>query len=461
MFSSLRSRLWLTYALLIFTALGLLMAALFLYLLRSPILYRQTRSRLQAIETVILNRQDEFLGRDIEKTLVRTAENFDVRVLLLDAEGTLIYDTRSESAKLKLPKAGANTFLRDADGNLWIYSSALLDNGERLVLATPRPRVKVFTLLKDELLPPFWSAGAVAILLSLILAFLMARWIADPLQKILTATREVPAKLVDAPERGPQEVRELTEAYNQMVARVQATQQSQREFVANVSHELKTPLTSIQGFAQALLDGTAETPESRRQAAQVIYDESGRMHRLALDLLDLARFDAGIAEMTFTEIDLNGLLRNVVEKFSLKAKEKGVALILDAEDLPEVVGDGDRLAQVFTNLIDNALKYTPKNGTVKIWAGDFGEEVHIEVSDTGAGISAKDLPHIFDRFYQADPSRQARGNHSSGLGLAIAQEIVSAHGGKITLRSKLGEGTTFCFELLTLTIDRYSDYLKK
>ncbi|MBT3322678.1 MAG: HAMP domain-containing histidine kinase [Anaerolineae bacterium] len=455
-FSTLRSRLWLSYALIIFAALGLLMLALFIYLLRSPILYRQTRSNLQAVKTVVLKRQGEFNERTIEKTLARTDENFDLRLLLLNSKGALVYDTRADEGRLKLPsleRLREDSLMRDENGNIWLYSAALLNNGQRLIIATPRPEVQVLAVLKDELLPPFWGAGAVAILLSLLLAFLMARWIADPLQKILVATREVPAQIVSSAEKGPQEVRELTQAFNEMVTRVQSTQQSQREFVANVSHELKTPLTSIQGFSQALLDGTAETLEARNQAAQVIYDESSRMHRLALDLLDLARFDAGIVEMDFAKIDLASLLRNTEEKFALRASQKSIKLEINIDGDFEILGDGDRLAQVFTNLVDNALKHTSVGGTIQIKADDYGGEKHIEIRDTGTGISPEALPYIFERFYQADPSRRTAGKSSSGLGLAIVKEIVLAHGGKITAESIVKIGTVFQITLPFAQVD--------
>ncbi len=446
MFSSLRSRLWLTYALLIFTALGLLMLVLFVSLLRSPVLYRQTRSKLDVVEKLMLSRQEEFLGRNVEQALTRTGEGFDLRIFLLDADGTLLYDTQAEKAKVRVPnteRLRADGSTRDVNGDIWLYSSSTLNNGQYLVLATPRPEVKVLALLRDELLPPFWSAGAIALLLSLLLAFLMARWVADPLQRILAATRKVPMQGVRSAERGPQEVRELSQAFNEMVMRVKSTQESQREFVANVSHELKTPLTSIQGFAQALLDGAAESPEVREQAAQVIYDESGRMHRLALDLLDLARFDAGIAEMEYVPIDLAALLQNTREKLALQASQKNITLTVFTNGDLEVWGDGDRLAQVFTNLVDNALKHTPDGGSVEVIADDVGWEKHIEIKDTGEGIAPEALPHIFERFYQADPSRSRESEHSSGLGLAIANEIVLAHGGKISVRSKVKEGTSF------------------
>ena len=160
------------------------------------------------------------------------------------------------------------------------------------MVASPRPKSPVLALLTDELLLPLLEGGVIALLLSLILAFVIARWIADPLQQLVSTAQAFPqgtAMPVDA--RGPHEVQELTRVFNAMMTRVQASQKSQRDFVANVSHELKTPLTSIQGFAQAIMDGTVDTPEARKQAAEVIYNKSGRMHRMALDLLDLARLE--------------------------------------------------------------------------------------------------------------------------------------------------------------------------
>ncbi|MBT3338180.1 MAG: HAMP domain-containing histidine kinase [Anaerolineae bacterium] len=456
-FSSLRSRLWLTYALLILAALGFLMIALTIYLLRSPLLYRQTTTRLQAIQTVILDRQNEFLGmsdQDLRNVLERADENFEVRFILFGTRDGLLYDTRADESKITLPRLSAarsTPSLRDDQGQLWLYVTARLENGQRLVVATPRPTVPILTVLRDELFPPFWGAGTLALLFSLLLAFGMARWVADPLQGMLTAADEMPAPVTEVPVRGPQEVRELAQAFNEMVERVQTTQQSQRDFVANVSHELKTPLTSIQGFAQALLDGAAETPESRQQAAQVIYDESGRMHRMALDLLELARFDAGIVEMEFVPVDVAALLRNADEKFALQANQKEVALQIDTPDPATVMGDGDRLAQVFTNLIDNALKHTSAQDTVHVRAEALSKEIYIRVSDSGAGISPKALPHIFERFYQADPARSRQGKHSSGLGLAIVREIVLAHGGKISVQSEVGKGTTFTLSLPALS----------
>jgi two-component system sensor histidine kinase ResE len=229
-----------------------------------------------------------------------------------------------------------------------------------------------------------------------------------------------------------------------MIKRVDSSQKSQRDFVADVSHELKTPLTSIQGFAQAILDDTADTPESRQQAAQIIYDESARMHRMALDLLDLARLEGGIADLKMSQVDIKILMKNIVEKFTPQAEQAGVSLQLEVPDnLPELKGDGDRLAQVFTNLVDNALKFTPANGGVTLSAKQAGAEMKLSVADTGSGVPKEALPRLFDRFYQVDESRSGGAHHGTGLGLAIAREIIQAHGGRIAVRSEAGRGTVF------------------
>jgi len=453
MFSSLRSRLWLSYAVLIITALGVMTVAFGFYLWRNPLLYRQTLTRLRTVETGILNRQDDLFGRSLSTAMDRAANAFDVRILLFDPSGKLLKDTHPSQPGIDSPR---RTFInrevptvRDETGRVWLYTRQLLDDGSILIVATPRPRVPLLNILRDELLPIMVQGGGIALLLSLVLAFGVARWVAGPLQGLVTASQHVPAvETQPVSERGPREVRELTRAFNAMIERVRSSQASQRNFVANVSHELKTPLTSIQGFAQAILDGIADTPTEQKQAAEVIYNESGRMHRMVLDLLDLARLDAGTADLKMTPVGINVLLDSIQEKFSLQAQKDEIDLILDTPpDLPSLIADGDRLAQIFTNLVDNALRHTPAGGQVTLQARSTQREMEIQVSDTGSGIPDDVLPHIFERFYQADPSRAGGERHGAGLGLAIVHEIVSAHSGRITVRSQEGLGTTFIVQL--------------
>lgn len=453
MFTSLRARLWLSYALLIATALGVMAVAFGFYLWRNPLLYRQTLARLRTVESGIVNRQGDLFGRSLSVAMDRAANAFDMRILLFDKSGALLEDTDPTQPGINLPRKKILNrevpTVRDETGAVWLYSRKPLDDGTILVVATPRPRVPLLNIVRDELLPILLQGGGIALLLSLMLAFGVARWVADPLQGLVAASQHEPvAETKPVSERGPREVRELTRAFNAMISRVRSGQASQRNFVANVSHELKTPLTSVQGFAQAIMDGTTRTSAEQKQAAEVIYNESGRMHRMVLNLLDLARLDAGTADLKMTPVDIHTLLDSMVEKFSLQAQKSKIALVVDSSsDLPAPVADGDRLAQVFTNLIDNALRYTPEGGQVTLQAQSTQTEMEIRVVDTGAGIPADAIPHVFERFYQADLSRPGGEKHGAGLGLAIVHEIVTAHSGRITVRSQEGLGTTFTVHL--------------
>ena len=450
MLSSLRSRLWLSYAFIIVTALSVVTMILFVSLIRNPFLYRQTTERLKVVQAVLIERSKEQGAPSMPMLAERVAQSFSVRVVLFSEDRRVAFDTSTgEEASVPFPERAAFLralpTIRDEKGNVWLYSMERLPDATFVMVAAPRPRFSLVNIFNDEFMPVIFLSGGIALLLSLVVAFLFAGWIANPLQRVVNAAREMPsaeAKPVDV--TGPHEVQELTRAFNSMVARVQAGQRSQREFVANVSHELKTPLTSVQGFAQAILDGTADKEESRQQAAQVIYTESARMHRMVLDLLDLARLDAGTADLKMAPVNLSALLNGVAEKFTPQSQRVGVTIEVDVQtDLPPLIADGDRMAQVFTNLTDNALKYTPRGGVVSLKAVmDDRAWMKISVSDTGAGIPAEAQARIFQRFYQADPSRQGGETHGVGLGLAIAQEIISAHSGRISVRSHIGEGTT-------------------
>jgi len=454
MFSSLRARLWFSYAILILTALLIVAAVLFIYLLRNPILYRQATSRLKAVETIITSRDLGQFGPDLSRRLENAAQTFNVRIVQFSQDQRVLVDANpGKFPELSFPQPAkllrTNPITRDSDGKAWLYTLTQLPDQTWLMVTIQRPKVSVLGFLTDELLPPFIQGGVIALLLSLIVAYFIALWIADPLQEIVTVAGNMPSEQIrPVAARGPHEVQDLTRAFNAMVARMQSSQKSQRHFVANVSHELKTPLTSIQGFAQAMLDGTADTPEARKQAAEVIYNESARMHRMVLDLLDLARLDAGTADLKMSPLNMSALLNAITEKFSPMANKADVTISVSAPaNLPILLADGDRLAQVFTNLVDNALKFTPAGGAINLQAEMMQGEMQVSVNDTGRGIPASALPHVFDRFYQADISRSKGKKHGAGLGLAIVLEIVQAHGGRISVRSQEGHGTNFVVNL--------------
>ncbi len=453
MFTSLRSRLWLSYAFVITIALMIVAVVLFAFLLRNPFATREVQQRLRSAQNAIITTPQKFI--DSPSSLQELSQTYNVRALVFDSAHQRLYNSSPGAPPLPFPRRNPlNRNLqnsRDSNGEIWLYATETLSNDRILVIAAPRPRVPVLNIFRDELLLPMLQGGLIALLLSLILAFALSRWVADPLQQVVIAARNYPERSVGlkpVSPHGPHEVQDLARAFNSMVTRVESSQRSQRDFVANVSHELKTPLTSIQGFAQAILDDTADTPAARQQAAQIIYDEAGRMHRMALDLLDLARLEAGTADLKMSSVDLDVLLRNIVEKFARLAQTTGVNLQLNVpEKLPVLIGDGDRLAQVFTNLVDNALKFTPANGSVTLQAVKVGTGMEISITDTGIGIQKEALPRLFDRFYQVDPSRAGGERHGAGLGLAIVQEIIQSHNGRISVRSEVGRGTTFVIHL--------------
>jgi two-component system OmpR family sensor kinase len=451
MFTSLRSRLWLSYAIIITVALGIVTLVLLVFLIRNPLLSRQTLERLKAAQATIIANQAQYIERpgglkDIKKA-------YDVRIIVFNARRAVAFDSNPNDPQIPFPRrtvlSRASQTVRDASGEFWLYTFKRVSRDWILVVAAPRPRVPVLDVFADQFLLPVLEGGLIALFLSLILAYLISRWVADPLQKVVHAAQRYPAEeMKSISPTGPHEVQDLARAFNSMIDRVESSQKSQREFVVNVSHELKTPLTSIQGFAQALLDETADTPEARTQAAQIIYHEAGRMHRMALDLLDLAKLEAGTADLKMSTVDVRALLQNIVDKFTPQARKAGISLHLDLPaNLPALVGDGDRLAQVFTNLVDNALKFTPANGQVTLSAANAEAEMEISITDSGIGVPKDALPRLFDRFYQVDASRAGGERHGAGLGLAIVREIVEAHNGKISVRSEVGHGTSFVIHL--------------
>ncbi len=457
MIHSMRTRLWLSYALLI--AVVLTVAGGMVFLLVRNIPTRTAYSRLEFILTI--QRQfpfDRLEPEGVAPVLLQADRLFDVRFLILNDAREVILDSRAGNspamvrlapAQLRTADSGRlprGTFW-DANRRAWLFVGRPLGDGAVLLAATPRPAFRALDFLSDELLPPLAVLGGLLVILALVLSILMSRWISAPLGRMARAAREATGGIYPPIEpQGPSEVRELASAFNEMTSRVQASQKSQQDFVANVSHELKTPLTSIQGFAQALLDGTIERNQGVTEAARVIHAEAERMHRLVLELLDLAKIDSGAAGFAWADVDLAALLYHVVEKFRPQAQSADIDLSLETVSHPTLLGDGDRLAQVFSNLIENALKFTPGGGSVRIRLERIEEFAQIAVSDSGPGIPAGERDRIFERFYQTDRARSGGRDRGVGLGLAIAREIVQAHRGDISLQTS-GQGSLFVVKI--------------
>jgi two-component system, OmpR family, phosphate regulon sensor histidine kinase PhoR len=220
-----------------------------------------------------------------------------------------------------------------------------------------------------------------------------------------------------------------------------------RDFVANVSHEFKTPLTAIQGFAETLLSGALEDKANRTHFVEIIREHARRLARLTDDLLKLSRIEAGRLELEIRPIRVEALVNGCVETARLNAKARGLEITVDLqENAPAVRGDGAQLGEVLQNLLDNALQYTPTGGQIEVQARSNGHDVVFTVTDSGIGIPESDLERIFERFYRVDAAR-SREAGGTGLGLAIARHIVDAHGGRIWVESAIGQGSRFHFSV--------------
>lgn len=231
------------------------------------------------------------------------------------------------------------------------------------------------------------------------------------------------------------------------ITELKKLEQVRRDFVANVSHELKTPITSIKGFSETLLDGAMEDPQLRQQFLSIILTESQRMESLIQDLLDLSKVEQQGFKLSIHSVDLNTLLYEVTTVLSNRATEKEITLTLDT--LPEeawIDGDSQRLMQVFVNLIGNALMYTMPGGTVHVSLEEEEETITVHVQDTGIGIDSDEISRIFERFYRVDKAR-SRNSGGTGLGLAIVKHLVEAHKGEIEVKSEVKKGTTFSVKL--------------
>jgi len=315
----------------------------------------------------------------------------------------------------------------------------------------PRPNQD---LARDRFLLRFSNAwligGGGAMLVALLLSMLLSRSITRPLKELTTATEAMSRGELahDIPVRSQDELGELTQAFNRMSSELASSQKLRRQMTADIAHELRTPLSLILGHAEALSDGVL--PPSR-ETFDIIYDEAQRLSRVVDDLRTLSLSDAGELSLCLMPTPPRQLLEVAITAHRALAESRGVQLSLNADEgLPEVDVDPDRIAQVFHNLLSNALRYTPQGGIVSLLAWAKGDMVTFSVSDSGPGIPQDELSRVFERFYRGDPARH-RADGGTGLGLAIARSIVEMHGGRIWAESTPDSGATFMFELPTAT----------
>jgi signal transduction histidine kinase len=298
-------------------------------------------------------------------------------------------------------------------------------------------------MFEDSVIGVVVATAAVAIVTAVALAAILGARLARPLREIGLAARQIAEGDYDAriPRRGPEEIVSLSDSFNQMAAALEEQERMRREFIANAAHELRTPLTNLQGYLEALRDGVI-APD--RATFESLLDEADRLVRLSRSLDTLAAGDAGAVEEA-RDLDLAATIRAAVDLVRPAAVAAGLELSVELPDRVAARGDPDQLAQVIGNLLQNAIRYTPAGGRVGVRAERRPGDVLVSVTNTGDGIPATDLPHVFERFYRVEKSRdRARGG--AGIGLAIVRQLVEAAGGAVGVESRDGL-TRFWFSL--------------
>ncbi|WP_380024885.1 sensor histidine kinase [Effusibacillus consociatus] len=391
--------------------------------------------------------------------MIEMMANFsDVKLYIVDADGRVIANSGVPSIPEGsfLSKAETNDLIKGTSiqkeyddpvsGNRFLVSGTPIFNGNAFyggvfVLSSIEGIHQSIEKVRNLLI----LSGVGAFLLALGFTVVLSRKLSDPLIQMERATRQIAKGDLDTRVKvtSGDEMSYLARAINDLAQDLKRYRDTRSEFFANISHELRTPVTYLEGYAKVLKEGLYHTEEEKEQYLEIIDQESKRLTRLIYDLFELSKMEEGKVILNFEWIDLAEIVENSVQKTSLKAKQKGLRIQLNIQDdLPLVWGDGLRMEQILINLIDNAIRYTEQGEISVQLQGVDRDQVMVSVEDTGIGIPKTELPFIFERFYRVEKSR-SRQYGGTGLGLAIVKKLVELQGGSIEVFSQLGKGTRF------------------
>jgi two-component system OmpR family sensor kinase/two-component system sensor histidine kinase BaeS len=360
-------------------------------------------------------------------------------LIVADASGQIVFDSsrRRAGETLSQTERDAATSLQEQDQTI----GYLVFTPGPVIELHPTEQFFISQVQRNLVL-----AALIATAIGAVLGLLFSRTLTRPLNRLVVAARAIAAKDLThrAEPGGTVEVANVAHAFNDMADSLQKAEQLRRNLVADVAHELRTPLSVMQGTLTAQLDGVF--PLDLGETAK-LYDETRLLSRLVDDLRELAQVEAGQLPLNIGAIELKRVIATTVDAFDGAASEKHISLNDEtADQLPLVKADGERVAQVLRVLINNALRHTPANGKITIGSAAFADSVEISVHDSGDGIAPHELPYVFDRFWRGDKSR-ARESGGSGLGLAIAKQLIEAQDGSIGVESQAGAGSRFWFRL--------------
>ena len=366
------------------------------------------------------------------------------KVLAGSASSYGFYDAGSRGAYWL--RAALNAF-SDVDAMTGVFASAIYGDGNPVGAVIYISQVQEIYENLHEIQLKIMTWLIVVAISVIVMSMFVIRTITRPVGEL----REGIAKMTSGDfsarvnVRGHNEFAELAAAFNSMSERLELLDKSRNQFVSNASHELKTPLSTMKILIETILYQDPIDPGMTKEFLADVNKEIDRLSRIVSDLLTLVNIDSGGMKLNNTDVDINELLLEQVKRLAPLARENGIELDCSAKESLEVTGDSVKLQQVIYNVIDNAIKYTPRGGEVHASLARAGKRAIIRVSDTGIGIPADDLPHIFDRFYRVDKAR-SRATGGTGLGLSIVKQIVQLHGGSIIATSEEGNGTTFVIE---------------
>lgn len=424
----------------------------------------------QFLERDFTGGSSEELRKYINENNVRfeglaTASNYysDIVILLADADGVVMFATKQYSDIIgkAIPEA-MNTSLisgETLDGNyelsgifpsrFYVYAIPLrLESsdiyGSVLICSSSTTIVDLIdSMLKTVVMSTLWVMLAV-----LIAVYFVSERITSPIKSMSRAAKSFSAGQFDVrvPVIGHDEIAELSEAFNQMAASLSELENMRRSFVANVSHDLRTPMTTISGFIDGILDG-AIPPEKEKYYLEIVSSEVKRLSRLVTSLLDITRIQAGERKFTMTTFDICEMARQIVISFEKKIDEKHLNVEFNTDsDSMFAYADRDAIYQILYNICDNAVKFSKDGALYRVSVFEKDKKINVSVYNEGVGISPEDLPFVFDRFYKSDKSR-GLDKSGVGLGLYIAKTIIDAHGEKIWVRSEYGKYCEFVFTL--------------
>jgi two-component system OmpR family sensor kinase len=439
-FPPLRRRLFLATVLIVIASIGIAFGVGLLL----------TRNAVETANIDGLNRQAELIKSQEESAILpfSAARLSQLRSFLAaQHEQIVLFDLLSPPLYLPGSQLVSLVAAKTAKGTVTIDGTRYIDAAVGRIENRPG---KGFILLRPSSLKaagwePFLRAlliaGAIGAVLAALGSAILARWIAGPVRRVAEASRSLASGVSPEPVPlgGSAELALLAQTFNDMAAQLNRAREAERNFLLSVSHELKTPLAAIRGYAEGLDEGVFSGDE----AAATIREEARRLERLVRDLLDLARMNRREFVVHHERIDLGSVAREVARRYDADAHAAGVELRCDADEPAPAVADHDRALQVVSNLVENALRSTPAGGRVGVRAG-AGVLV---VEDTGVGLAQEDLPRAFERFYLHDRNPDGRARIGSGLGLAIVKELTERMGGTVSVESEVGHGTTFVVRL--------------